>query len=809
MRSLWRTGAYAVRNLLRRPYILTLCVFSLAVGISANALLFGLIDALILRRLPVSHPEELVKVSTVSPRGAVGDDRVQLSMFQALKERSHVFAEMFAWNDDALRNMQSGNVRYLGEVNEVSADFFRTLDQQPFLGRWINEDEINLASGQSARVAVLSHRCWRERYGSDSQVLGKIIIVDDIPLAIIGVTNENFAEIDIDITSDAFVPINALNEDRNGWYNVTSRLKKGETLNHARAEVESLWPNILADTAAPSSDPDVRRQDLARRIRLTSESRGDSSLREKFSRPLIIVMGLAVIILLITCVNLGYVTLARTISRIPELRLRLALGASYWHVLQLVLWEAFLIALAGSFVGTGLALWSEHLIIKLFWTGFVAPGLRVRVDLPVLVFMVGAAFLTSILFGLAPAIRATFVSPSPAAAYKGGSIKGTFALAKILITSQVILAFVLSWAALRFAGTLYHAMSVDVGYDRRNVLVITLFRQSERESIPNNSAYYQELTRVLKNMPGAESVSYAQSVPAFNFEAMESITASKSTAHALYDFVGPDFFRLLKIPVVKGREFLWHDDQASPRVAILSESLASRLFPGEDPVGKQVNFGQKDEGKALTIVGVVRDASLWKPNMQHPIAIFMPLIQACPDCIPLALIKTKSDPITLTRVSERAVESMGYQYSARTLSLEDKFDKVLATEHLLASLSVTFGGTALLLTCLGLYGLVSYIVQIRHRETAIRIAVGADRPAIALQFLKETFLILAAGTLIGSCAALGTSRALSSQFEDIGQFSLSQMLWASIIVLLTGLLAGFLPAIRASRTDPAAALKVE
>jgi predicted permease len=806
----WREAAYTFRVLCKQPLVSALAILSVGFGISVNSVFFGLIDLLILRPVPVSHPEELVRVSTISPTGRVGDDRLLLSTFQALHDRSNVFAGLFAWNDDALRNVQAENGRYLGEVDEVSGDFFRTLGEQPLLGRWIDNADVELGSGRSAQVAVLSFRCWREHYHADPHIIGKAIIADDVPLIIIGVTKRDFSEIDMDVTSDAIVPIGfSQNGSKRGWYNVTARLKPGVSVTQARAQLATLWAGILDSTAQPTMKPEERTRYLARKIELTSESRGDSSLREKYSQPVIMLMSLAGMILLITCVNLASIMLARAMSRRTEFQVRLALGASRWGILRLVLLEAVFISFAGSVIGIAVAFWSMRLLIDLFWTGYVSPGLHLTIDTRVLIFMVGAAFLTAILFGLAPAIRATHVSPSPAPQYNRGAAIGRFRIGKSLITTQVILAFVLVTTALLLATTLHRLNSVDLGYDRSNVLVMTLFKQSQHGRIPNAASYYRKLASEFLKIPGTDSVSFSQSAPAFNFEIAESASTSGVTARTLYDSVAPEFFHLLRVPVLEGREFGWQNDETTTRVAILSESLASRLYPHENPIGKKVDFGESVSGKGLTIVGVVRDAGLWRPQTQHPMAIYVPLMQVCSGCSPLALIRTTTSPMAIAHVSEHTVQSMGYQYSVRTQSLEERFDKMLVVERVSSWLSVAFGGAALLLTSLGLYGLISYIVHMRYTEIGIRIALGATRGGVLFLVLYDALFIVVTGVLIGVPTGWATSRALASKYANISHDIFSGMSCASLIVLLTAFLAAYLPALRASRIDPASALRGE
>jgi predicted permease len=810
MSLIWREAFQTFRALSKKPLVPALAVLSVAFGIGANSVFFGLIDLLILRPIAVPHPEELVRVSTISPTGSAGDYRLLLPMFQALHDRGDVFEGIFAWNDDALRNMQSGDVRFLGEVDEVSGDFFRTLGERPLLGRLINDGDVALGSGQSARIAVLSNRCWREHYHSDPHVVGKTIIADGIPLTVIGVTNRDFSEIDIDVTSDAIVPIGFSHDGvKRGWYNVTGRLKPGVSLTQARSEVSTLWPSILASTVQPTMAPDARARYLARRIELASEYRGDSSLREKYSQPLILLMSLAGMILLITCINLASVMLARTMSRRPAFQVRLALGATHWAILRLVLLEAVFISLSGALIGASVAIWSARLLIDLLWTGFVSPGLHMTINIRVLIFLVGATILTAVLFGLIPAIRATLVNSSPACRSDRGGATGRFRVGKGLIITQVVFAFVLVTAALVLAATLHSLRVADLGYDRGNVLVMTLFPQSKLARPSDTATYYRQLASELQKIPGTKSVSFAQSAPAFNFEFAYPVSTSGVEVPALSDSVAPDFFHLLRISVLKGREFEWQDDERTPRAAILSENLASRLFPHEDPIGKMVNFGENASGKGLTVVGVVQDAGLWKPQTPHPMAIYLPLMQVCSGCSPLALVRTDLSPMAIAHVSEHTVQSMGYQYSVRTQSLEEKFNKMLAVQRLSSWLSVAFGIAALLLASLGLYGLISYIVEMRTKEIGIRIALGANRGGVLFLVLYDAQSIVVIGVLIGIPAGWAISRSLASKYVYLSHGVVNEMLCSTLILLLAAFFAGYLPALRASRTDPASALRAE
>lgn len=807
----WREIKYTFRILRKHSLVSGLAVLSIAFGVSVNSAFFGLINAVILRPIPVPHPEELVRVSTISPSGRVGDDRLLLSMFQILHDHNAVFSSLVAWNDDALRNMQAGSIRFLGEVDEVSGDFFATFEDRPLIGRWINNGDVDLASGNSAQVAVLSYRCWSEHYHADPHVLGKTIIVDDIPLTIIGVAKQSFQEVDIDVTSDAIVPIAFSHHEPKGTgYNVTGRMKSGVTLTQAQSDMATLWPFILASTVPATMKPDARDRFLARKIQVTSQSRGDSSLRERYSRPLILLMSLAALVLLITCANLASIMLAHTIYRRSEFQTRLSLGADRWNIIRLILLEALLLSSAGSALGTIWAFWLSRFLVDLFWIGFVPPGVHMTLDIRVLLFMLSSALVTAILFGLLPALQGAVVgSSSHVSQYNSPIPVGRFRAGKALIVTQVVFAFTLVTAAILFSSALYRLRSVDLGYDRRNVLVMTLFKQSRQSRVTNTANYYMQLSSDLQRLPGVECVTFSQSAPALNLEAASPVSSANTTVHALFDSVAPTFFHLLRVPLLEGREFGWQDTETAPRVAILSAGLASRLFPNEDPIGKKVDFGESASSKGLTVIGIVPDANFWKPQANHPLSIYIPLLQVCSGCSPLALIRTTADPLSIAQASERMVWAMGYQYSVRTQTLDQKFEKMLTIERLSSWLSGAFGGVALLLASLGLYGLISYIIELRYAEIGVRLALGATPRRVLKLLLYDALSLVFMGLLIGVPAEWMVSHFLASKFTNVTAHVFSGMFYAAVILLAVSFPAAYLPALRASRINPVDALRSE
>jgi putative ABC transport system permease protein len=358
-----------------------------------------------------------------------------------------------------------------------------------------------------------------------------------------------------------------------------------------------------------------------------------------------------------------------------------------------------------------------------------------------------------------------------------------------------------------FAYKLHGLSSVNLGYDRNHVLVMTLFDQSKHHRLP--PSYYRQLKDELQKIPGTESVSYSGAGIALNFDIPEAVSASGSKVSASYEWVAPNFFHLLRIPVLEGREFGWHDDETTPRVVVLSSQLASRLFPHENPIGRKVDFGVEASGRGLTVVGVVQDAALWRPQTEYPMAIYLSLMQRGDIGDPLVFIRTAINPMAIAHVSERTVQTKGYHFSIRTQPLEERFNRMLTVERLSSWLSQAFAGAALLLVSLGLYGLVSYIVDRRFTEIGIRFALGAPRLSVLVSLLYDALSTVVVGIMIGAPIAWGATHALAARYVDIERYSASGILGALLILMFAAFFSGYLPAVQASRIDPASALRRE
>lgn len=816
MSRLWQDLRYAFRVLLKSPAVTSVAVLSLALGIGANTAIFSLVNALILRTLPVPHPQQLVALSTLIADYPNNDEPFSIGMFDEIRKHQQVFSSIFAWFTGGLANFEANGVRFAAALDQVSGDYFRTLEIQPLLGRFISPDDVALGAGTSNSVAVITYRCWQRRYHRDPAIIGKTLHIEGKPFTVIGVTPKSFNGLMIDGGSEVTIPVGIFGmADRRDlrilWLRLAGRLKPGMTLAQARAQITTLWPSVLNATLPPGYEGAKRTRFFARRINVTAAATGDSFLRERFSRPLMLLMGLVGLVLLIACVNLANLMLARAAARRQELGIRVALGASGWRLVRQLLTESILLSLAGAVFGLLVAFAAAHLLVNTMWTGYTPDTLDASPDVRVLAFTAAVAIVTGILFGLAPAMRIARTDAAVALRETSRSVHGGAALSKLLVSSQIALSLVLVVGAMLFTRSLEKLHSANLGYRRSHLLIMQLFPRPGLQKSSYNAAYYHQLADKLAQLPGVEGVSYSNGGPATRYENTQPISnpaSSEGMVQAIGEFVGPGFFNLVGMRVLSGREFDWRDaGESTTPVAILSESLAERLFPNQNPIGQKIDFGLWLKG--VQIVGIVNSASIWRPQSYRPMAVYRPILQAGDLGYSLADIHTSGDPSALRSAAERTVESLGHHYSLRTQTLEQRADMFLTEERMTAMLSDFFGGLALLLASVGLYGLMSYAITRRTSEIGVRMALGAGTGNVLTLVLREVMWLALAGIAIGVPAALAASRWVSGMLFGLSPTDPAIIASAAAVLLAVATLAGYLPARRASRIDPVTALRAQ
>lgn len=808
---------YSIRMLRRSPVTTIVAICSLALGIGANTAIFSLMNALILRTLPIRDPGQLVHLSSKTPQNPDREIAFSLAMYQELKKDQNLFDGFFGWLGGGIINLEANGARYVGSSSTVTGEYFSTLGIQPVLGRLIGPEDLNLEKGLPASVAVLSYNCWKLRYNGDPGVIGKTIRVEDRPMTIIGVTPESFSGLIIDVASDVTLPIGysgrtSYRDGTSFGFELYGRLKSGITLDQARAQLESIWPAVQQATIPDKFTGAQREAFFKRKISLASAATGSSFLRLRYAKPLYLLMAMVGVLLLIGCINLANLMLARASARRQEFGIRLALGAGKWRIIRQMLTESLMLSMSGAVLGLIVAYWASGLLIKTMWNGLVPSALNAEPDLRVLAFTVLVSILTGLVFGISPAWN--IFRSDPAGALRQNTRRvhgGDGRLGRMLISGQVALSLVLVIGAVLFVRSLEKLRSIDVGFRRDGVLMIQLFPQAGAEgmTMPNRAGYYQELVQRIQQIPQVESVSYSHMGPVlgYEFKSPASVPSAQiAPAQAVFEAVGPRFFHLAGMRLLSGRDFDWRDSENAQAVAIISESLARHLFPSGDAIGKLIDFGDR---KGLQVIGVVNSASLWMPHSHAPMAVYVALMQL-PNYNSSTLdIRTSGDPMAVLPSVRGVLTSMGRHLALRSETLEQRASKFLATERMIAMLSTFFGGLALLLASVGLYGLMSYAVARRTSEIGLRMALGARPATVQSLILKEVLWLLFVGMAAGIPVALAASRLVTNLIFGVTGTDPATILIAAGILLAVALMAGYLPARRASRIDPMMALRSE
>jgi len=799
----------AARTLRKNPGFTAVAVLSLALGIGANTAVFSLINALILRTLPVHEPGRLVLLSTLNPNGQ--KELLSVAIFEEIQRRQQVFSGLFGWRANAMANLEANGVAYAGCRDDATGEYFAALAVKPLLGRLFTPED---AAAGPPTVAVLDYRGWRRRFNGDPAIVGKFMRLEGKPLTIIGVTPESFGGLVADVACDVTLPVGFSDNMRRSealWMNVAGRLKDGVSLEQTRAHLEVVWPAVQAAALPQGRQGSARQEFLARRLVVDSAATGISYLRERFTRPLAVLMGVVALILLIACVNLASLMLARAAGRQREMAVRAALGATRWRLVRQQLAESLLLAAAGAALGFLLAEWGTRFVARMIWTGHVPLRMDPAPDARVLAFTAGIAIVTAVLFGMAPAWRATRTDPGTALQRSARMSGSTGRFGKALVAVQVALSLVLLIGATLFLRTIHNLRTVDAGFRRDGILLVNLFPRAGGHEGLNRPVYYHELADKVAALPGVQSVSYSSMalVPYELKESVEPTSGTEAPVNAMVAVLAPRFLETLGMRLLAGRDFTWRDDANARRVALVSQSLARRLFPSGGAVGQRIRVGMARQLQEIEIIGVVNSASLWILRSREPMAVYTPLGQVSGGIHPRMVIRTAVDPASVAAPVRRTVEALGREYPLRMETLRDSEDGALIEERLIGILTSFFGGLALMLACVGLYGLMSYSVNSRTGEMGIRMALGAGPRTVLHLIIREAVTLVLAGILIGLPVAFAASRLVSRLLFGLSPTDPLSMVASVTVLTAVALLAGYLPARRAARTDPMEALRCE
>jgi putative ABC transport system permease protein len=823
---------HAVRVLRLNPGFATIALLSLALGIGANTAIFQLLDAVLLRMLPVQNPQSLIEVRVQSPKGGFsgsfvnGHAELTTKQWDALRERQQAFSSLFAWAPDMFNLSPGGEVRN-GTGLWVSGNYFSALGIQPALGRLIGDADDHRGCGVPG--AVISYAFWQREYHGDPTVIGRTITLNTNPAQIIGVAGAGFYGLVVGSSFDVALPIcgaaaiygerSPLDRDYVWWLSAMGRLKPGVSEAQALAQLNAIAPALFHDTLPGSFQGERAEQYLNYRLKLLPAGTGVSSLREDYSSPLWLLLGIAGLVLLIACANLANLMLARATAREKEFAVRLAMGASRWLIARQSLTESLLLAVIGAGLGVVVAHWLSRFLVSFLTTADNGLFIDLQPDWRLFAFATGGALLTCVLFGLAPAIRATRIAPQSAMKAGARGVAGVherFGFRRGLVAAQIAMSLVLLVAALLLTRTLRNVMTVETGFRDTGVLVADLDFSTLHVPPANRLIYKQQLLDRVRALPGVDSAAEAAIVPvggnSMNDEVWISGTERSKAKVSLFNYVSPDYFTTLGTSVLTGRDFKNTDTAAGPKVAIVNQEFARSLTGGTNPVGGSFRREATSLEPELDfqIVGMVANTKYISLRDDPRPIVYLPAAQQPRQGQDLQLVVHSNLPFSNLTANIRSLAS---DVSPRVAITFQSFPTMLRDsmlqERLMATLSAFFGALAIVLATVGLYGVISYMVIRRTNEIGIRMALGANRSGILSMILREAGLLLSAGVGVGIVMSLVGARAAKSLLYGLTPYDPLTLLAAIALIAVITIAASSFPAQRASKLNPMIALREE
>jgi putative ABC transport system permease protein len=831
LESIWQDLRYGARLLRRNPTFAIVAVLTLALGTGANTAIFQLVNAVRLRSLPVDHPEQLVEIRIVkAPHGRTGQfngrwPMLSYPLYQKIREEQQVFTDIVAWGSTTFDLSQGGEVRP-AEALWVSGNFFPSLGVRPAAGRLLSPaDDTN---GCGAPGVVLGYPFWQREFGGDPAVVGRSIVLDGHRLDIVGIASSTFFGVDVGRAFDVAVPIcaramfvpNGGGLDRPDlWFlGALGRLKPGVTVAQAGAHLAGLSKGIQAATVSPRYSATDAKDYLEMQLGTLPAARGISGLRRTYGDSLDVLLVVTGLVLLIACANLANLMLARATAREREVAVRLAIGASRRRIVRQMLSESLLIAALGGAGGLLVAQWFSRFLVAFLSRGGGSPlFVDEALDWRVFLFTAAIAVAACLIFGLTPAIRATGLAPGAAMKTGGrGTTEGgaRFGVRRALVVLQVAVSLVLVVGALLFARTLLNLSRMDPGFRQDGVLTAAFDLKKAGIEPAARAGFDERLVERLRSIPGVTTVARAFTTPVgenfWNQRLLLGGVAQKDAVNI--NSVGPDYFRALDIPLVAGRDFDARDTPQSPRVAIVTESFAKQYFPGGRVIGQAFQFDAApgEARPSFEIVGVAADTKY--TDLREP---FRPLVYEAatqekePGSGLRVVIRAQTALPAVSAAVTRAVQEISPSIAIQYRTVRDLVDESLLRERLMAALSGFFGVLAVLIATIGLYGVMSYMVERRRVEIGVRMALGADRAAVVRLIVREAGALLAAGLAIGLVASIFAGRTAAAFLYGLTPRDPATLAIAAAALALVSLTASWIPARRASRLAPTAALREE
>jgi len=830
---------YGLRMLRKSPAFTAVAVVTLALGIGANTAIFSLINALQLKMLPVRNPADLVVIG--DPAGvhsrSSGTPQVRYfsyPLYRAFRDNTSTFSGMLVSGEvNRTKVTKDGSdISTSAAAVLVSGNYFSVLGVNALMGRTIAAEDDD-AKGKNP-VAVVGYNFWQQKLGQDRGIVGQTVRLNNYPFTIIGVAPPGFLGDTVGDTQDFWVPImkqeqlmpgRAFLEDLNtSWLHVMARLKPGISVEQARANVNVAFQQFATGPLSARLSSDDKEELRKSTVEVVPGGKGFSQLRAEFFTLLLVLMTIVALVLLIACVNVANLLLARASARQREIAVRLALGAARTRLVRQLLTESLLLAFLDGAAGLVVAQWGTRALLRTAVSPSAAQSLDVRPDPVVLSFAVGVCLIAGLLFGLVPALKSLNVNLSPDLKERaqrqgaGGSLSRVN-WGKVLVASQVALSLLVLFAAGLLVRTLHNLKNLDLGYSREHLLLIRTDPIAAGYKGQQVVDFANEMIRRLGILPGVSGATvsknglFSGSDSGDDIKVEGYVPARDEDKAVHWDWAGPNYFSAIGIPLILGRDIGPQDTATSPKVAVINETMARFYFGKTNPIGRRIWIDdEENRDKPIEIIGVARDARGMELRGSMERRFYMPFAQTFQQSMANVIFEVRAagDPSAMGNAARKVITDFNPNVNvAWVYSVDRLVDNAVSTDAAIAQLSSFFGALALLLACVGLYGVMSYTVSGKTKEIGLRMALGAQRRAVLWMVLRDVMKVLLAGLAIGVPASLAASQLLRSMLFGLKATDPFSLMLVILLLSTVALFAGLIPARRATKVDPMVALRYE
>jgi predicted permease len=814
--ELGRDLRYAFRTLVKNPGLTIVIVLTLALGIGANTAIFSLIDALMLRWLPVNNPQELVLVKAGAPeRGPLGET-LSYPIVRALADQTDIFAGVGGFSAASFNVGKPGSIIKVSGAM-VTGGFYETCGVTPAIGRMLTreDDETN-----APPVAVISYGYWERQFSRNPSAVGESILINGVPVTIVGVSAPGFVGANVGQVADITIAMATLPQvdpksagllgPGNFWMRALARLKPGVSIPAAKAHLASVWPGISEQVISPRWPADRRKAMAESVFDLPPGGTGWTFLREVYRKPLVILMAVVAAVLLLACANVASLLLARASARQAETAVRLAIGASRGRIIRQLMFESTLLSLIGSVFGIVLAWLSSRFLVNLVPLGSSPVLLDLTPNRHILGFTITIAMATGVLFGITPAFQACAAGPSSILKETARITGPRSRLLPSLVIIQITISLVLLIGAILFVRTLQNLQNLDPGFNRSGVLLV---------SFQDGSIFRSELLEDVLRVPGVVSASISTHTPlsgaTWSEPAMPQGQPLPQNDNAIFMGIGPRYFETMETPLVTGRGFDESDSANSRTVAVISEAYARRYFPGQNPIGQYLSttarVGSAEAGKPrnVEIVGVAKDTNTTGLRRAPYPVVHVPYAQLKGDFPVTFEIRVSGSLVSAAAAIRAVLQQRLPSLPVEVRPLSEQVEATMVQERMLATLASGFAVLALILACIGLYGLLAYSVAQRTKEMGVRMALGAMPSRVIAMVLQSAVRLVLIGIGIGLPVAWAASHWIQSMLFGLAPTDPRVTTGAVLLLIAAAMIAAYIPARRASHVDPVVALRHE